>query len=91
MRTRSSVLVITKPLTVSPVLALSSGSTRQIYDNSTGVYTPDRQSGGTSLQMQVIYTDPNTGNTGQATITSVEWYEISLTGVKTRITGSNTS
>lgn len=90
MRKRSSVLVITKPLTVSAVLALSSGSTRQIYDNSTGVFYPDRTSGGTSLQMLVTYSDPNTVTTGQATLTSVEWYEVSLLGVRTRITGTNT-
>ena len=89
MRTKSSVLVITKPLTVSAVLALSSGSTRQIYDNSTGVFTPDRGNGGTSLQMQVTYTDPNTGTAGLATLTSVEWYEVSLLGVRTRITSTN--
>lgn len=89
MKTRSSVLVITKPLTVSAVLAVTSGSTRQVFDNSTGVYSPNRMTTNTSLQMQVTYTDPNTGTTGAATLTSVEWYEVSIAGVRTRITNSN--
>ena len=89
MRKRTSVLVLTKPLTVSAVIAVPAGSTRQVYDNSTGLYTPNRSSSPTSLVIQVVYTDPNTGNTGNAAITSVEWYEVSTEGVRTRIVAAN--
>jgi len=90
MRKRANVLVMTKPLTVTVAILPSPGTTRQIYDNSTGVYSPDRTRTATWLAMVGTYTNPNTGTTGNIQWTSVEWYEVTGTGTKTRITsGSN--
>lgn len=85
MRKKSSILVTTKPLTVSAVLQTfgAHSSTRQVYDNSTGVYSPNRLQQGTLLEPVVFFTDPNTGITGSSeesganrlTITSVRYFE----------------
>ena len=80
---------MTKPLTVSAAIAVTGSRTRQIYDNSTGLYDPDRTTTATTLQFLITYFNPNTGTAGNATLTSVAWYEENRNGVRSIITASN--
>lgn len=65
MRKKQSILAVTKPLNVTPILALVDGTCpfTQVFDNSTGEYSPNRSINTTLVIPYVRVLNPNTGLT----------------------------
>lgn len=77
MKKTSSIGVISQPLSYSAWITVSGSSLSQIYDNSTGAYSPDRNVTPSTLTVHVKGTDPNKATASATsvtpTITSVVW------------------
>ena len=74
MRKRASIQTMALPSNYTAYITVSGGSLSQTYDNSTGIFTPDRKRDLSLLEIHVKGTDPNKASS-QITpvITDVDW------------------
>ena len=88
MKLLTGVSVINQGLDVRAQLVVESGSPTQVYDNSTGAYSPDRTKEDTVFGVKISGRNPNTGKNINAQVTSVNYY-VRPVGGKDTLVGSD--
>lgn len=90
MKLLTGVNVITQGLDVRAQLVVESGSLSQVYDNSTGAYSPDRSAESTQFGVKISGNNPNTGKSINAQVTSVKYYVRPIGGTDTLVGSDST-
>lgn len=90
MKLLTGVNVITQGLDVRAHLVVERGSLAQVYDNSTGAYSPDRTKENTQFGVKISGRNPNTGQSINAEITDVDYYVRPVGGNDAHVEGDST-